>query len=296
MGLELNRRPLMSALGVTAYALAVAPLTSAQTPDDLEPPQAVSPVETLEEPAGSAVTGVVGGDVYSHFISYGDDVWNEGDAFSGSSTFNPYAELSIAVGDVLSFTVGTWWDVNDNAPPSIGGDLQEVDVYFGAGIAIDKFTFGVTYQEWLYGAQTEDILDISVGFDDTGLISDDFSLSPSVIIHNRVSGDGLEEGTIIVGGVEPSVTVFETEDLELAVAIPISVAFLLDEEYFGPGLDDGFAYVSVGAAISIPLPIDTQYGEWAANAGVTYYYTEEDVYANPEDSIIVYNVGLSLAF
>ena len=298
MGRIFNHRSLSAAIGAsTLCTLAVAPQSWAQPEDDLQPVQAVEPVEALEEDAtGDSVSAVVGADFFTHFISYGDDIWNEGEAFSGSETLNPYAEVSIAVNDVISFTVGTWWDVNDNATSGIGGDLQEVDVYFGAGIALDKFTFGVTYQEWLYGGQTEDILDISVGFDDTGLISEDFSLSPTVIVHNRVSGDGLEEGTIVVVGVEPSVTVFESEDMTLDVAIPISVAYLFEEEYFGPGLDDGFAYVSVGAAISIPLPIDTQYGEWAANAGITYYYTEEEVYANPDDSIVVFNAGLSLAF
>lgn len=260
----------------------------------------VSPMAVAQDavPAApeSRVSGVVGGDIYSHFVSYGIDVWGEGDAFSGSETFNPYAEVSIDF-DTFSLTLGAWGDVNDNVESGIGGDLQEVDIYAGIGFGVDKFSFGVTYQEWIYGSQTEDILDISVGYDDTGLIADDFALSPSVVIHNRVSGDGLEEGTVIVAGVEPGFTIVDSEEFAVDMSVPVSVGFVLDDEYFIAGGDDGLGFFSVGAAFGMPLDmIPSDYGSWALNAGITLYITEEDVYNNPEDTFLVYNLGLSMAF
>ncbi|MEM9882026.1 MAG: hypothetical protein AAF800_03805 [Planctomycetota bacterium] len=242
------------------------------------------------------MSGVIGGDIYSHFVSYGLDVWAEGDAFSGSETFNPYAEVSIDF-DILSVTLGAWADVNDNVESGIGGDLQEVDIYAGIGFGVDKFSFGLVYQEWLFGSQTEDIVDISIGYDDTGLIADDFALSPSVVIHNRVSGDGLEEGTIIVFGVEPGFNLVDNESFTLDMSVPVSLGWVLDDDYFIAGGDDGLGFVSVGAAFGVPLDmIPADYGAWALNAGVTLFITEEDVYNNPEDTFLVYNLGLSLAF
>ncbi|MEO0514242.1 MAG: hypothetical protein AAF086_02965 [Planctomycetota bacterium] len=271
----------MKYAGLAAFAGCVSPMAFAQE---------------LEAAPESRVSGVVGADIYSHFVSYGIDVWAEGDAFSGSETFNPYAEVSIDF-DTFSFTLGAWGDINDNAESGLGGDVQEIDVYAGIGFGVDKFSFGVTYQEWFYASQSEDILDISIGFDDTGLISDDFALSPAVTIHNRVSGDGLEEGTIIVFGVEPGFTILDSEAYTIDMSIPVNVAWVLDDEYFIADGDDGLGFVSVGAAFGMPLDmIPSEYGAWALNAGVTLYITEDEVYNNPDDTFLVYNLGLSLAF
>lgn len=256
----------------------------------------LAPMAVAQEAPESRVSGVVGGDIYSHFVSYGLDVWQEGDAFSGSETFNPYAEVSIDF-DAFSFTLGAWGDINDNAESGLGGDVQEIDVYAGVGFGVDRFSFGVTYQEWFYASQSEDILDISVGFDDSGLISEDFALSPSLVIHNRVSGDGLEEGTIIVASVEPGFTIVDSEEVTVDMSVPVSLGWALDDDYFIAGGDDGLAFFSVGAAFGVPLDmIPAEYGAWALNAGITLYVTEEDVYNNVDDSFVVYNLGLSLAF
>ena len=244
----------------------------------------------------SAVSGVVGADLYSHFVSYGADVWGEGDkAFSGSETINPYAEVAFDF-ESFTFAMGVWGDINDNAASSLGGNIQEIDVYAGISFDIDKLTVGLTYQEWAYAGQTEDIVDISLGYDDTGLFGDDFALAPSLTIHNRVAGEGLEEGTVLVAGVEPGFSLLDSEDWTVDLSIPVNVAWVLEDGYFGG--DDGFGFVSVGAAVGVPLSmVPSEYGEWALNGGVTLYMTEEDVYpSNPDDTFLVYNVGVSLAF
>ena len=55
--------------------------------------------ELAAEPAG-VISGVVGADLYSHFVSYGLDVWAEGEPFTGSETFNPYAEIGMSLGAI----------------------------------------------------------------------------------------------------------------------------------------------------------------------------------------------------
>ncbi len=80
----------------------------------------------------------------------------------------------------------------------------------------------------------------------------------------------------------------------MALSIPVTVAFS-DGEFYD---ESGFAYVSVGAQFAFPLSfIPSDLGEWGVSAGVTAYFTEEDVIPNNvDDSFLTGNVGLSLAF
>ncbi len=259
----------------------------------------------LEEPAvlsdgadvESRVSGVVGADLSSHFVSYGFDVWGEGtEPFGGNETFNPYAEVAVALDGGVSVSVGFWGDINDNANSPLGGNVQEIDVYAGVSKDFDGFSVGVVYQEWFFADQTEKILDINLSFDDSGWWGDTgLSLSPSITIHNRVdNGLGLSNGTILVLGAEYPV---DLGDSELSLSLPVAVGFSFDEGYFTNGGDDGFGYISIGASAGLPLSsISPAYGSWALNAGVNVFFTEEDVYQNPDDTIVAVNLGISLAF
>jgi len=254
-------------------------------------------VDSEGDVSGVNVSGVVGVDLYSHFVSYGLDVWAEGNAFSGSETFNPYIEVGLDLGS-FSVATGLWGDINDNAVSGLGGDIQEVDWYVGVSTDVDKFSVGVTYQAWMYGGGTEEILDVSLGYDDSEFWGDDdFSISPSLTIHNRIASSlGQEEGTVVVAGAEFAVDALE--DAGVSLGVPVAVAAVLDEDYFIAGGDDGFAFFSVGlsAGYSLGEVIGAEYGDWSLNAGVTYYATEDGVYNNPEDDFLVYNVGVSMAF
>ena len=71
------------------------------------------------EPA-FVISGVVGADLYSHFVSYGLDVWGPRapTPFTGSETFNPYAEIadgSLGQFDTCVALGMRGGDVNDNA-------------------------------------------------------------------------------------------------------------------------------------------------------------------------------------
>lgn len=286
--------PRLSTLAGLAAALAVVPAFA----DDPTDGVVVQEQVVLSE-AGSLetnVSGVVGVDLYSHFVSYGLDVWGEGNAFSGSETFNPYIEVGLDLG-AFSIATGLWGDINDNATSGLGGDIQEVDWYVGVSKDVDKFSLSATYQAWMYGGGTEEILDIGIGYDDSELWGDSgFSLSPSLTIHNRIASSlGQEEGTVVVLGGEVGI---DTGDSGLSLGVPVAVAYVVDEDYFIAGGDDGLGFFSVGLSAGYGLGdvIGAEYGDWSLNAGVTFYATEDGVYNNPEDSFLVYNVGISMAF
>lgn len=250
---------------------------------------------------GSRVSGSVSFDYWTHFVSYGYDVWDGGNDFGDNSTFNPSASVNIALTDNANLFMGSWADVNDNAPPSIGGQLQEVDAWIGADYTIDKFTLSLTYQWWNYGATVENILDFGISFDDSEYLGD-WAMSPSLTIHRTSDPqNGTDEGWAYVLGFGPGFTFNADGDYPIDLSIPMTVAFGDDDFYY----DSGFAFFSIGAQVSIPLAfIDESYGSWSLNAGLTYYMTDDDaipqnaLYAgdNPDEDYLVGNIGVALAF
>lgn len=245
---------------------------------------------------GDRVSGNVGVSYNSHFISYGADIWGGGDDFFGSeSTTFVFADISL---DLAPFTAtfGVWSDINDNVVSEIGGEIQEVDVFAGLAYTFDRFTVGATYQEWYYASDEERIVDLSIAFDDTGLLFEDFALNPSFLAHLRVDGNGgQEESEAYVLGIAPAFTILESTDFPVTLAIPASVAFF--SEGFQGG-DDGFGYASVGATLSTELAfIPKEFGTWTGSVNVTYFHTDEDAIPNnPDDDFLTGSVGLTLSF
>lgn len=253
-----------------------------------EPAPMMTPVEE-----DSVVSGSLSFDYNSHFISYGFDVWGGGDSFGGDSTFNPSLELNWALTDNFTAILGTWWDVNGNATSSIGGDLQEVDVWAGGSYAFGDLSVTALYQAWIYGADTEHILDISLAYD--------CFLSPSITFHNRLdagaaAAGGSDDGLVIVPGIE-----YGFEVGSVSFAIPVTAGFFVDDQFHGftaagTPTDSGYGYFSVGLNASVPLPIDEKFGEWDLHGGITYYNTEDDVMNNPSDSFFTWSVGIGCSF
>jgi hypothetical protein len=300
--------------GAFALGLAcVAPVALAQEDEVVEGGRA------MEMPDGAMLTSDMkisfagGVDYNTHFISYGFDVWGVGDDFGEDMTLNPWAEVAADFGS-FSVVVGTWMDINSNGASPIGGQFQEIDAYYGLSFDVDKFSFGITYQDWVYGGGVEKILDLSVGYDDSELWGGDFALNPSFVAHKRlgstniaaatVGGDtGDENGWVLVAGIEPGFTLIDSEDYPIDLSIPVSLGFFLEEGFHGTNAagtaiaDDGFGYFSIGANLSMPLTfIPAEYGAWSAGAGLTYYYTDEDVIPNPDDTFITGTIGISVSF
>lgn len=246
----------------------------------------VKEVVEVEEVPEKFVSGTLAFDVNTHFISYGFDVWQIGSTWHGVE-FNPSLELNLALGGGFSWIIGTWWDVTDRQPnnSTIGRTIQEVDVWTGLGYETGIVSSSVLFQSWNYGGGTEWVLDGSIGFDTI--------LNPSLLVHGRVDNDlGLKNGVIFVLGIEEG---FEAGPVTFS--FPVNVAFGTDKFHTGPGSSGGgggYAYTSVGANISVPLPFLP--GDWEAHTGVTYYNTNPNYIPNPDDNFVTGNIGVSLSF
>lgn len=237
-----------------------------------------TPPGTPDAPA-SPISGTLSLDVNTHFISYGADVWATGTRWD-DPLFNPSFELNIAGTDRLTFIVGTWFDINDNAETNIGDAIQEVDVWGGFSYSLEKVSFKLLYQEWMYASQVERIVDF--------VVAGNVFLNPSLTIHGRVdAGLGMEEGIVAVLGIAHGMPVGP-----VSLTFPLNVAFATDDYHGGDG---GYAFASIGANASVPL--EFMPGNWSLNAGVTGYHTNEDVIPNnPDEAFVTGKLGLTLAF
>lgn len=251
-----------------------------------------APVTPTEEE--SLFSGTLSLDANSHFISYGWDVWADGSSMSRYG-FNPSLELAWELPGGFTATLGTWWDVNakptglaPGTPESpIGGKIQEIDVWAGLAYNVGDFTAKVTYQNWFYGSETEEILDVTFSYDTF--------LSPTLTLHNRLDegASGGQTGTVAVLGVSHSV-----EAGPVTFSFPLNVAYFFQDDYHPGSTDDGFGYGSFGVTANMPLEfISDAYGDWSMHAGLTYYVTSGDVVGNPrKDSFLTANVGVTVAF
>ncbi len=213
----------------------------------------------------------------THFISYGQDVWAAGNDWS-DSLFNPSLELDFNLGGGLQFYVNTWWDINDLADSGIGGNIQEIDVNLGFYYTRDKWKFQLGYGAWMYGEQTEHIIDGKISY------ADGF-WNPFLMLHGRVADDiSFDTGLVTQVGIAPSKTFGK-----VTFAAPLTVSFDTDNYHGG---DAGFAYVSAGLGASIPL-----FAHTTLNLGVTYYHTDDEVIpGNPDDDFVTGSAGVTIAF
>ncbi|MCB1133927.1 MAG: hypothetical protein KDN05_22605 [Verrucomicrobiae bacterium] len=240
-------------------------------------------------PADDVISGTLTLDINTHFISYGLDVWSDDNPQINELNFNPMLELAFALPNDFTFTLGSWADVNDKGNGgSLGGDLREVDIWAGLSYTYEKFTVGVTAQNWLYGSASEEILDVKFSYD--------CLLSPSLTIHNRLGAgaSGGDEGTILVLGLSHSV-----EAGPVTVSFPFNVAYFATDEFHGAGNDDGFGYCSIGVGASLPLTpyIGGSFGEWDLHGGLTYYFTDDDIISNNDhNDFLTASLGLGLSF
>ena len=250
---------------------------------------------TLGDDASSRVSGNIGAEVSTHFVSYGTDVHGQGGKWSRPSVF-AWSEVSIDF-DHFDVTTGVWFDLRrDHEGPMsrgpLGGPIHEVDWYVGVGTDVQRVRMDVIYQAWMYDNQTEDILDVVVAFDDSDLIIEGFALNPSVVAHTRLSGGTGTGGTVFVLGVEPGYD-FDLGDYEISLSVPASIAFGVDDFY----MEDGYGYASVGLAAAMPMTfIPAEYGEWELTASTIYYFTDSDAIGNPRDNFITGAVGVAMSF
>jgi len=268
---------LISTLLGTASSMAGDAETTTTTP--------IAPIESE-----SKLSGTLSFDLNSHFISYGLDVWGDGNDFQGG-TFNPSLSLTWALPGNFTATLGTWMDVNSKAVSRIGGSLQEVDVWAGLGYSIGDFKISTLYQNWIYGGANEEIFDIKFSYN--------CLLSPSLTIHNRMDpgASGGNNGTVLVAGVSHSVKAGP-----VTFAFPFNLAYFVDDDFHPASTDSGLGYGSLGVTATYGLTfLGDAYGAWNIHGGLTYFVTDSDVVANsdagrPDNDFLTANIGIGCAF
>ena len=245
--------------------------------------------------AAEAISGDLGISYNTHFISYGLDVWGGGGDFYGDrATTFIYGDFFLKITDSLTFSFGAWADVNDNVPSAIGGHLQEVDIYPGLSYTAGMWTFGATYQAWSYASDVEESIDLSVAFNDTGLIWEGFGFNPKLVWHNRVAGNGSQTvGSAFVFSIGPSFPIVDS----LSLTIPAGIAFFTTDDFQG-GFDSGYGFSYVGGSLAYGLGfVPEAYGAWSINFDLIAYFTNEDaIPSNPEASFLTGSIGLKVAY
>lgn len=256
-------------------------------------PALATPAFAEDAPA-KKISGTVGVDFASHFISYGYDVWGTGNDFTKNPTVNPWAEVVVNF-DLFAVKVGTWWDVNSNTTSAIGGRIQEVDTWYGVVIPVDKFTVSLVYQDWNYAGTVEQVFDASVSFDDSEILGA-YALKPSLTWHHVFSDDigGKDHGNVVNIGIAPGLTVYKSEAVDVNLSFPVNV-LIGDQPFYAEG---GFAYLSAGVAAGVPLKfIPASYGAWTATTTVKYNHGEADkLPGNPDQDYMTATFGLSVGF
>lgn len=268
---------LLASLLGTAASYAGDPPTTTTTP---------APVIETED----NFSGTLNLDYNSHFISYGLDVWGDGNDLEGP-TFNPSLELTWGLPADFSLILGTWWDVNGKVPSAIGGKLQEIDVWAGLGYKVGDLSITALYQNWIYGSANEQIVDLKFAYD--------CFLSPSLVIHNRVDpgASGGNNGTVVVAGISHSL-----EAGPVTISFPLNVAWFVDDDFHPGSIDSGIGYGSLGVNATLPLTfLGESAGEWNLHGGFTYYLTDSDVVGNtragrPDNDFLTANIGIGCAF
>jgi hypothetical protein len=229
----------------------------------------------------------------------------------------PFGEITITLHEgsealnSVTTTLGIW---NSFHSGPTGGDgptddpksWYELDFYGGVNFTfLEKFQAGVIYTAYIspndsFGTVNE--IALRFAFDDKDLLGA-FALSPSILIAFEIDGQadgGAHEGIYLQIGIQPGLTLIESEEYPVTLSFPVTVGLSLDDYYeFGTGDDDTFGYLSLGAVFGMPLAfIPASFGSWEIHAGVQFFFLGDNLEAvNDGDSFKALGViGLSVTY
>ncbi len=226
----------------------------------------------------------------------------------------PHLELGYDLGGGesvhdVAFTMGTWNSLHDDDNGSGAGSQSmwyESDFYaaFSAGIG-ERWSAAVIYTAYhssngKFGTYQE--VAFSLGYDDTGWLSDTFSLQPSIVlaVETRGQADGGEQlGTYGQVAIEPLFACGPCCGLDLSLALPVTVGFSLGGYYEGLNGDTALGFVDIGAVLSSPLPfMPSRLGPWDASLGVhALFLGDSNAALNGNDDLAwVFSFSLSTSF
>ncbi|GIW75434.1 MAG: hypothetical protein KatS3mg104_0497 [Phycisphaerae bacterium] len=223
----------------------------------------------------------------------------------------PYFNVAFTAVESDDFTLGvnlgTWNSIHTENTASDGngaGAWYENDITLELPISFGKFTVTPLYYLYQYpnGAfETIQEIGLTISYDDTGLIADDFALAPYIgIYHEFDDGNGTED-TYAEIGIGPSWTPPAVGGYEIpALTFPIALGLSLNDYYTDSEGDNALlGYGSVGVTTSFPLPVPEKWGAWSVNVGGYYQYLFADSAeaANNDSQHVFYGtIGMSFVY
>ncbi len=231
----------------------------------------------------------------------------------------PYFDVNVGLITEGEMTVdlyaGTWNSFHvDNAA---GDDIWfESDFFVGLTFGLPaNFSADVSYVN-LYnpdGSQSfAEEIDVALAYDDSEFWDVDFmdfaGFQPYALVAFEFSGGsdaGTSEGIYLELGVEPSITLIDSEDYPISLAVPLTLGLSLDDYYEDTtGDSDTFGYFDAGAVLSMPLSfVPNGYGQWSVSAGVHLLVlgdTAENIsqaFGTGDDDFNVYGTfGLAMSY
>ena len=227
----------------------------------------------------------------------------------GDITFNLYeGEKGL---NSVGATLGLWNSFQTNSPipePSDPTGWYETDLYGGFTVGfLDNWEVGVTYTAYISpnnSFESTQEISFSLSFDDSELLGA-FALSPQILIAVEMQGGGADAqrplGTYFQLGVEPGLTVIESEKYPVRLSLPLTLGLSLSNYYQDPvtGDDSTFGYFDLGLKLSVPLAfIPADFGSWEAYAKGDFLFLGSSLEAinNDEDFQAIATIGVSLSY
>ncbi len=185
----------------------------------------------------------------------------------------------------VAVNVGVWESLHDaktfHSPDSHPDNWYEADYYVGITVGLlDKWTTSFVYT-W-YDSPNDAFATIedlawSLAY------ADEMGLNPTLTFiwetENQADA-GSDLGTYFSIGIEPTFTVIQSEEASVTLAVPVLVVFDVDDYFESPvdGDTDGFAYVDVGAVLSMPATFMPEgWGSWTMSLGVHVLFLNDSL-------------------
>ena len=238
-------------------------------------PKPVKHTKVIEPVQESCITGDIGFDVVSNYISKGILYSNQG------FIMQPYADLHFRIykgaGALTSATIdiGIWNSFHGHhvgpAARQSTSNWFEFDFQVGATLNFDKLAIGgyfKTYESPSSSFPNTYTVGISAAYDDSAALGA-FALHPYALAElqlEKSTGNSINgsRGQYYELGIAPGHTWGD-----LTLSLPVKAGFGSGGFYRG---NRGFGYISVGARADYALHfVPACLGKWSVNAGATYY-------------------------
>lgn len=294
-----NKLALLAGVAAVASAFTAPALAQDEAAVVTQRVDNLEPVETVEGINNGAISFLLGADVVSKYIFRGYELQEDG------VIVQPYAEFTVGIAEGIDVYAGIWNSTGTETNGDNNEHWFESDIYAGVSIGdeilgLEGFALDVSYINYTSPndlfSQYEEI-DVALAYDDS---DNDISFNPYVLFAFEFGTDGAGDDDNIyaeVGG-ELAFEFNESSDYPVALTVPVTVGFSLDEFYVDDeGDNEFFGFVSVGANVGVPLPfIPREYGQWSAAAGLTLFLLNDNAVGLDDGDNDNFNIAGTLGF